>query len=129
MNKYWSNFAKYGSPTGNGFDSSLPDWPAYDTSSKRTQILSLEIDSVSNYKFEICDFWSSLYPKGIPYLGVSDEMVHESWESYLLNEIGFFILKNYKPVGFAIILLILICTISLCCCCKRKKSKGKKKVE
>merc|ERR1712137_1074720 len=127
MNKYWSNFAN---PMGNESDD-LPMWPAYDPVNRNTQILNATIETVGDYKSEICQFWESIYPEGVPLLGVSNEMMHEHWYSYAINETGYLLVRNYKIaalVGIAAFALVFS-TCFYCFCKKSKSSSKKKKVE
>uniref|UniRef100_A0A7S4IWK3 Carboxylic ester hydrolase n=1 Tax=Vannella robusta TaxID=1487602 RepID=A0A7S4IWK3_9EUKA len=128
INKYWSNFATYGSPMGNE-GNELPNWPKYDAVTKQTQLLRINTETVEDYKSEICEFWETLYPKGIPFLGTSNEMDHEAWDSYVINETGFFLLRNYKAAG-AVFLFAFVTLFATCvCCCSRRSKKQKPKEE
>jgi para-nitrobenzyl esterase len=62
--KYWTNFAKTGSPNGDG----LVTWPKYRAGEGYTHIvLADKVSTVSNdYRNDTCNFWDSI-PKEAPY--------------------------------------------------------------
>jgi len=125
INRYWSEFAHHGEPSGVG----LSEWPAYDEADRKVLVLNGSYPVVADYKQEQFEFWESLYPEGIPFLGFGDEMIHESWDSFLINEGGYTLLRRPR---FALgvvgsILFSLIALIGYCCCCKSSSTPKKKK--
>ena len=57
MVAYWTNFAKYGDPNGDA----IPEWPAYDTKTKRWMILDNEISVEADVRKEKLDAIENAY--------------------------------------------------------------------
>ena len=57
MVAYWTNFAKYGDPNSDA----IPEWPAYDTKTKRWMILDNEISVEANVRKEKLDAIENTY--------------------------------------------------------------------
>ena len=57
MVAYWTNFAKYGDPNSDA----IPEWPAYDTKTKRWMILDNEISVEANVRKEKLDAIENAY--------------------------------------------------------------------
>jgi len=124
-NRYWCNFAKYGSPMSPHEEENegLSDWPQFTSTNDVTQILRNPVETVKEYKKDTCQFWYSIYPNGIHFFGDGDEMALEHWKAFAINESGFFLLRNKNTV-FPALLLALVAVISMvayCCCCKTSK--------
>merc|ERR1711974_194903 len=106
----------------------IADWPRFNIGKQATQILGFPIKTLESYKQETCDFWFSLYPSGIPYFGDGDEMVLENWKSFVINETGFFVLRNTKKALFVVgtIVVAVLVAIYFCCCSGSKTKKQKR---
>jgi acetylcholinesterase len=69
MIKYWSNFAMYHNPNGNGSDLNIDDsydlelWPKFTHNQSFLILNASEIKIDQNLRAEYCAFWYSLVPK------------------------------------------------------------------
>jgi para-nitrobenzyl esterase len=57
MVAYWTNFAKHGNPNSDA----IPEWPAYDTKTKRWMILDNEISVEADVRKEKLDAIENTY--------------------------------------------------------------------
>jgi para-nitrobenzyl esterase len=57
MVAYWTNFAKYGNPNSDA----IPEWPAYDTKTKRWMIFDNEISVEADVRKVKLDAIESTY--------------------------------------------------------------------
>jgi len=125
---YWFNFAKYGDPVPKEQESRhVVDWPLYEASEQISQVLRVPVEHEKFYKQDVCTFWKSIYPTGILYAGEGDELDHENWDTFLINEIGYSVIRNFKRVVYGILgICILLLFITYRCCCANRKAKTMK---
>lgn len=58
---YWTNFAKFMDPNGNGA-SGQPNWPTWNDTTYHTMVLDVPPYVESDYKAEKCKFWNAQKP-------------------------------------------------------------------
>mmetsp|Transcript_34348 Transcript_34348/g.74400 ORF Transcript_34348/g.74400 Transcript_34348/m.74400 type:complete len:127 (-) Transcript_34348:10-390(-) len=124
MNNYWSNFAKYGNPNGK---ESIHNWNKYGEE-RNAIILDSTIEDQTNYKEEVCGFWKSIYPTGVPLLhGGAHELMHEPIHSFLLNEGVIILFRQFRKIaiGMSVIVVLFLVLFYVTCCGKSKTTKLK----
>jgi len=62
MVSYWTNFAKFGDPNGDPTHAgNLPQWPAYDSVRRSTQVLGTQTHTVSGVRQAKLDLWDKFF--------------------------------------------------------------------
>ncbi|KAK3593557.1 hypothetical protein CHS0354_018644 [Potamilus streckersoni] len=85
--KYWTNFAKYGDPSG----SNLTSWPRYDLEEQKYIVLNTEnkLGVMQGLRHRECTFWREFIPKVVqpvhPNNVTSNTMTIGSWHVFVVT--------------------------------------------
>ncbi|XP_072021099.1 acetylcholinesterase-like [Amphiura filiformis] len=77
--KYWTNFAKHGTPNGDG-DDDLPHWPTFTIPDLSYKEISLDLPNGRVLKPEYSNFWNNYIPRLITF--TEDlELAQDEWQA------------------------------------------------